>query len=97
MTELLTALKQSTGPYHQSLEQKLNSLDPEMLWADYLKRIKVFWDFCQPLEARLANVAELKTCLPDFQARLRAAKVDQQRVIKAACQTFQTFEQWLVS
>ncbi len=68
----LATLKQATWPHHQRLEQKLALLDPGFSRADYLRLMKALWGYYRPLEARLANLPELRAWLPDFGRRLKS-------------------------
>lgn len=76
MTELLTALKQSTEPYHKSLEKTLNILNPAMTESYYLAIVKAFWGYYQPLEATLADFDGLKVYVPDLQARFKLSLLE---------------------
>jgi len=80
MTSLLIALKQTTRPYHQSLEQTLDFLSPNLSNTDYLRLIKAFWGYYCPLEARLASVPALTTWIPDLSERIKLSLLEKDLV-----------------
>ncbi len=80
MTSLLIALKQTTRPYHQSLEQTLDFLSPNLSHTDYLRLIKAFWGYYCPLEARLARVPALTTWMPDLSERIKLSLLEKDLV-----------------
>lgn len=68
-SDILSTLKNTTGPLHKRLEKGMNMLDPSLSPTDYLHLIKAFWGYYRPFEANLARVPALQTYLPDIALR----------------------------
>ena len=68
-SEILSTLKNTTGPLHKRLEKGMNILDPSYSSVDYLQLIKAFWGYYRPFETSLANIPALQTYLPDIALR----------------------------
>jgi heme oxygenase len=69
MTSILSALKQSTLPYHKRLEARLDWFKPEFSHGEYLRVLERFWGYYRPIEASLAMIPELEAWLPDLPSR----------------------------
>jgi heme oxygenase len=50
---LLTQLRATTRPFHDSLESRLNILDPGLSRERYFRLLRLFYGFYAPLESRI--------------------------------------------
>jgi heme oxygenase (biliverdin-IX-beta and delta-forming) len=71
MSPVLSRLKQSTWPYHKSLEAKLDWFKPGFSHVDYRLVLEKFWGYYRPMEGSLARFPELAAWLPDLPRRYK--------------------------
>lgn len=74
---LMDRLKHDTRDLHQAVEARVDVLRPDLSRAGYARLLGLFLGIYRPLEARLQQVQQLRSLLPDLDARWKTGLLEQ--------------------